>query len=458
MMKTHTTSHNPTIGFAGASSVHTESADGSDVNPALSAQLVTAIALSPLYWNPVSEQLGVAGYDNSMTTYLGQLLPALQQALGKQPTVYKTDSKTFKKLNLNQTNAYIQTFLEQTLRFDCIHLQHDFTLFSGPYLPHQGIQLFAGLLDDLAQQHPQRPVFTTFHQSPLPQLQSPLKLLEQLAWKTVVKQFQQGTVHWAVCHHVHIRQQLIASGIAPEKVCLMPYVVSQQPFQQYPIQPQLNHEVRQRLKLKPTDTVLGVFGFISPSKRFEDAIAALSFLPASYKLLIIGGTHESPSAHHATKATHYEAQLVQLVYEAGLQNRVLITGLFLNEALPTYLDCVDLFIAPYSQHFSGGLGASSLLLAANKPVIASNCPTFLDVQHQSQCLALFEAEEVEDLVNTVKQLNDSPSQQAFLVQALNQYVQEHGEQSVATHLVQAYVTAKATLQASDIQPTEYAPL
>jgi glycosyltransferase involved in cell wall biosynthesis len=423
------------------------------LNTDVSPQLASAIAVSPLYCGYFAEQANHLGANNPIATYLHQLLPALEQALGKPPATYLVESKIFKKLNLKQTTAYLETFVEQAQRFDCIHLQHEFSVFSGQYLPHQGIQLFAGLLEALASQQASRPVFTTFHQSPV-HLQSPLKVLDQLAWKNVVKQFQVGTVHWAICHHAQIRQQLISSGFAPEKVCLIPYFVSKQTLQQHPIIPQLKNEIRQRLKLRSTDTVLGVLGFMTPTKRFEDAIKALSFLPSSYKLLMIGGTQgaETVSGNHSVgKEVSYEERLVRLVYEAGLQNRIIITGLFLNEQLPTYLDCVDFLIAPYSQNFSGNFGSASLVLAAKTPVIASNCPAFLEVQHQSQCLALFQAEDVEDLVNTIKQLATSPQQQTFLVQALNQYAEDHCEQSIAKLLLQTYANAKVTLLATNTQ-------
>jgi glycosyltransferase involved in cell wall biosynthesis len=450
-MMTQITSHN-TIQNGTELPLATGTVEAS-LNTVVSPQLASAIAVSPLYWGSFAEQANHLGTNNPIATYLHQLLPALEQALGKPPATYLVESKIFKKLNLKQTTAYLETFVEQAQRFDCIHLQHEFSVFSGQYLPHQGIQLFAGLLEALASQQASRPVFTTFHQSPV-HLQSPLKVLDQLAWKNVVKQFQVGTVHWAICHHAQIRQQLITSGFAPEKVCLIPYFVSKQTLQQHPIQPQLKNEIRQRLKLKSTDTVLGVLGFMTPTKRFEDAIKALSFFPSSYKLLMIGGTQGAGTTsvnHSAGKEASYEERLVRLVYEAGLQNRVIITGLFLNEQLPTYLDCVDFLIAPYSQNFSGNFGSASLVLAAKTPVIASNCPVFLEVQHQSQCLALFQAEDVEDLVNTIKQLATSPQQQTFLVQALNQYAEDHCEQSIAKLLLQTYANAKVTLLATNTQ-------
>jgi glycosyltransferase involved in cell wall biosynthesis len=125
--------------------------------------------------------------------------------------------------------------------------------------------------------------------------------------------------------------------------------------------------------------------------------------------------------------------------------------LFLNEDLPSYLDCVNLLLAPYSHAWAASGGAASLLLAAKKPIIASNCPAFLAVQHQSQCLALFEAEVVEDLVHTIKQLTASPKEQAFLVTALNRYAQDHCEQSIAQVLLQTYAMAKTTLLTQAIQ-------
>jgi glycosyltransferase involved in cell wall biosynthesis len=403
----------------------------------------------PLFWGAFSTHSDILplchDHNDIPHEQLLQILNQFKALLGYEPSLFTSDANKLKKLTLRQTKAYLSSFIEQAQTADLLHLYHDYSVFTGSYLPHQGIECFAWLLSQLAntrtEAHPTIPIFTTFNQAPS-FFNAPLRLLEQWAWsQKVVPLFQANTVHWAVCHHTTTKQQLIQSGFCAEKICLLPHFVPTPSHLQQPIMPQLTQEVKQRLQYKATDVVLGMLGFMSPAKRYEDAINALKFLPNHYKLLIIGGSsqrHPKQNIARNTAKPSYEQRLVQLVYEMGLQNRVLITGLFLDDYLPSYIDCVDLFIAPYAHQFTGSYGTINLLITTNKPLITSNCPAFVEMQHQAQCFAMFEAEDPQDLAQTIQHVQASPKQRAFLLNALKTYTQEHCALTITQRLLDTY--------------------
>lgn len=388
---------------------------------------------------------------------LRQLLTAFKKHLGYAPPLFSTDATRLKKLTLRQTKAYLSGFIEEAQTAELIHLQHDFSVFTGAYLPHQGLECFAWLLSNLCTASQLgTPILTTFHHAPT-FLNAPLRLLEQWAWsQKIVPLFQLNTPYWAVCHHATIKQQLIQAGFCAEKIYLVPHFVPEPSHLHHPIAPQLTQEVKQRLHYKPTDVVLGLLGFMSPAKRYEDVITALKFLPNHYKLLIIGGSNQRPKKQATTQTNPkltYEQRLVQLIYEAGLENRVLITGLFLDEQLPSYINCVDLFIAPYSHQVTGYYNTINLLITANKPLIAANCPAFVEIQHQAQCFAMFEAQDPQDLSQTIQQVHACSNEQHFLLNALKTYTQEHCALAITNCLLSIYQQSQQQLLTGLSNPT-----
>jgi glycosyltransferase involved in cell wall biosynthesis len=276
-----------------------------------------------------------------------------------------------------------------------------------------------------------RPVFTTFHSKPR-FCQQPLKVFHRFAWHQVARRFQQETPHWAVVHNPFTRDALVASGFSASKVVLIPIAVAEKTLIQTPVKPALRQQVLERLQVKPGDTVLGIVGFINRLKRHVDLLEALAQLPTSYKLLIIGGSKD--------RTTHEEA-MVNRIYELGLQQRVLITGVYEEAALPSFLSCVDMGVAPYGKAFETSSGAITLLMTSGIPIVASDCAGFEALNREFGCLALFEAENVDALREAIVSLRADTARSSQLVEAIARYREQCGEQAVAVKTLQAYQTA-----------------
>lgn len=144
-------------------------------------------------------------------------------------------------------------------------------------------------------------------------------------------------------------------------------------------------KARQRLKL-PTDTEIGfIFGFRSAVKGYMETLQALKQVTRTHPhfLLII-----TASPHQSGRWNDY----VELCREESAQMGLLDNTLFLNrflteEEVNLYLSAADLLIFNYVGSDSGSTsGALHRVLAAAKPIAASNHPLLSELTHNVNAL------------------------------------------------------------------------
>ncbi|MDT0612824.1 glycosyltransferase [Streptomyces lancefieldiae] len=128
---------------------------------------------------------------------------------------------------------------------------------------------------------------------------------------------------------------------------------------------------RRRLGLPPGAFVVGGVGRLTPGKRFDVLIHALTRLGDDHWLLLVGG---GPEEHVLRRAAH----------EAGVAGRVLFTGErpYLPDGspgpdLPALTSAMDLFASPSTEE-AFGLAAVEAL-ASGLPVLYASCPAIEDL-------------------------------------------------------------------------------
>jgi glycosyltransferase involved in cell wall biosynthesis len=113
---------------------------------------------------------------------------------------------------------------------------------------------------------------------------------------------------------------------------------------------------------------VGVAGFIHQRKKPLLAVSVLAHLPEGSTLTFIGGS--SPSSHAI------EAEIKGHANELGVLDRVEITGYVEEGEFHRRLAGIDIGLALYG---SAATSASlNTLLAARRPVVASNLPVFIE--------------------------------------------------------------------------------
>jgi len=124
-------------------------------------------------------------------------------------------------------------------------------------------------------------------------------------------------------------------------------------------------ELRREFGFSETDTVLVTTSRLSLKNGVDDLIRSLTFLPETFKALIVGEGED-------------KEKLFQLVQEKNLKNRVLFLGRKEHKDLPAILQSAEIFVRP---SLSEGLGNSFIeAMAAGLPIIGTpvgGIPDFL---------------------------------------------------------------------------------
>lgn len=145
---------------------------------------------------------------------------------------------------------------------------------------------------------------------------------------------------------------------------VIPNGVDLKKFQQ-PLAPERRTEIRHSFGFETGDVVLVTTSRLSLKNGIDDLIRCLTFLPDSYKVLIVGEGED-------------REKLESLVGELRLEQRVVFAGKRVHDDLPALVKASDIFIRP---SLSEGLGNSFLeAMAAEVPIIGTpvgGIPDFL---------------------------------------------------------------------------------
>jgi glycosyltransferase involved in cell wall biosynthesis len=134
--------------------------------------------------------------------------------------------------------------------------------------------------------------------------------------------------------------------------------------------------------------VIVMFGFVSPAKGHDLAVAIMRELPDDVVLYIAGDARTAED-------TGYVHGLQEKVKSEGLERRVIFHGYVKDEDAPVVLSAADIVLMPYRHVVqSAALGNA---LAYLKPVLASDIGGFAEVAREYECIETFPAGDTEAL-------------------------------------------------------------
>jgi glycosyltransferase involved in cell wall biosynthesis len=132
-------------------------------------------------------------------------------------------------------------------------------------------------------------------------------------------------------------------------------------------------DARRRMGVEPGETVLGMVGWIHPRKNHAAAVETLATLGQPARLWLIGAP--TPGAER------YVDELMATARRNGVEDRVEITGYLSDADLDVRLAAVDVALCPYLD--ASASGSLATLLAARRPVVASDLPAFREQHAQA---------------------------------------------------------------------------
>jgi glycosyltransferase involved in cell wall biosynthesis len=366
-----------------------------------------------------------------IATYCGNLVRALD-TLEISSDVYPLQPELWESYVASDVTELQEDIARQARGYDLIHVQHEHGLFGHGGGYKKSCKNFGGILQKL--QSEGIPVVTTFHTDPLgdhrwkfrkislAQIGENFKNIQrQVAWRRRISrcfgplpQQAKAIVHTASSRKAMIRQGMAAPAVhVIEHGCLVP----RDDHADIPT-------AKRAVGLAPTDTLLTMFGFVSPYKGHDLAIQALERLPEHVHLVICGGSH--PEADDG-----YLASLIKLVHDLDLDERVTITGWLAPAEAERYYAATDICLAPYTTTDLSASGAITWALASGKPIIGSKIPAFRNICREQPCMLLTTPGRVDEIVWAVEKLNTAPAYAERLVTAARRYADAHTWQETA---------------------------
>lgn len=152
-------------------------------------------------------------------------------------------------------------------------------------------------------------------------------------------------------------------------------------------------EMRASWNVQDTDVVFVTASRLSLKNGIDDLIRSLSFLPASYKVVIAGEGED-------------REKLTTLVEQKQLQDRVRFLGKRGHDELPTILQSSEIFVRA---SLSEGLGNSFLeAMAANVPIIGTPVGGIPDFLRDGETGVFCQPRDPESIARAVRRIQEEP--------------------------------------------------
>ncbi len=111
-------------------------------------------------------------------------------------------------------------------------------------------------------------------------------------------------------------------------------------------------------------------------------------------------------------------------------------GYLAKPELHRVLMATDIFLAPFVD--ASGSASLSQAFTYNRPIIASDIPTLVELKELGFGIVLFQSGNSADLTDKLRQLLSNPEQQRHLTEMTERAIRNHGYDSFAAYLKSLY--------------------
>jgi glycosyltransferase involved in cell wall biosynthesis len=313
--------------------------------------------------------------------------------------------------------AHVETltpgeFADRQTEFDIAHIQHQYFLYGG-VAPWKN--WFGRVISRV-----RIPAVMTVHELVEPEGNA----LRAAAIRTVnQRQFFDDRLFKLMVHTNADRERLLNWGSSPERVSVVRHGV--------PAVDELPNREAARTRLGVSESHVSViFGFLARNKGHLAALEAFSRLPNNHHLVFAGGMHPDDTSDYAH-------EIDDAIKQAGLNDRVRVTGYLQEGEAAAWMSAADVVLAPFKS--SSGSGSLAYALACGKPIIASDIAPHRElIGETAGCLQLIPVDQPEALAKAVKYWAENPGNAASAASNALKYAQEHRYGQMAEEIVGIY--------------------
>ncbi|NJN72719.1 MAG: glycosyltransferase [Limnothrix sp. RL_2_0] len=344
---------------------------------------------------------GIAAYTKALRSAI--------QKVSVNCDVLPIEESRMKYMTSDEIKEYLKFIAEKLSGYDVIHIQHEFSFFTGSYGLVGSIQYFHYFLKALIKY--KKPIVVTFHTEPY-FFQNfsgfkgliTKKILRAWWQYYIAKLFTAKNKLTAIVHTKTTRRIFLDSGFAKETVHILKQGVTFSPDTQS-IDDHEKLLIKKQMGFPDDAIILSMFGFISTYKGYLTALNAMKVLPDNYYLLIIGSPHPNAEDAALDKIIGFIEEEKTAEPTRNLYARVKLTGYLSFDEVRYYQKITDISLSPYI----GGTTISSSAaltwaLSSGKPVIASKIPSFKELNEENNCLYLFTPDCANELAYTIQNM------------------------------------------------------
>lgn len=323
-----------------------------------------------LQFSPHDENDGIARYEE-------QYVKALQDTPDVETAFFEVSPLKYRHMSDNEKQQVLRDLKQKLADYDILHIQHEFGLFA----PGDFSNIVA------AAKQVKKKVVVGVHLSPAFAIKpaelgglGPRSMVHFARQKRYRKRMEAWNIapmreaDAVLAHDETTAGSLRSWGVQDSRIHVLPH-----PVYDFP-EPPKSTLIAEKLHKNDGDVIYCTVGMMHRYKGVLDATKALKFLPANYKLAIVGGIH--PLSEDLPMFN----KLCDLIDTLGLQERVYITGFIEDDdkfnALIRECDvCVYPYDGKYYAHVSSG--AINLAIANQMPVVAYPTATFKELSDLS---------------------------------------------------------------------------
>lgn len=330
-----------------------------------------------LHFSTHNEDCGIGKYQE-------MFLAAMQPNEAVENKFFDVSPNQIRIMSAADKANVFQILKDELKAYDALHVQHEFSFYpSDEFL----------LACDAAKETGKK-LIVTIHTSPVVAYEKArrvgymprnvlhylrLRKKEEFFTRTFAKPLMQADL--VLVHNNNTRNALIAIGIDGAKIGEINIPVPEVDFSYR------SDEIAQKLQKKKGDVVFATTGFLHKFKGLDHAVKSLSYLPAHYKLAIIGGMHRD----HDNQIYN---DLCDMIRDLGLMDRVYITGYVADDdRLNALIRECDLCVYPYEKNYYANVSSAALnnAFANHKPVVAYPTASFGQINSGEKYMVLTQA-------------------------------------------------------------------